>query len=73
MIRITATALIACLSFSAQAQRMSCETVRAYVAQYGREQARQLGRAYGMTANEEHEATQCLARNYRHHHNWSQQ
>ena len=35
------------------APRMSCATLRAYVAQYGAQQARQMGRAVGMTASEE--------------------
>lgn len=40
---------------------MSCETVRAYVAQVGLAQAKALAQAAGMTESEEREAAQCLA------------
>jgi hypothetical protein len=36
------------------------------VAQYGVEHARQMGRAAGMTAGEEHQAVQYLAANQHH-------
>jgi hypothetical protein len=40
--------------------RMSCETVRAYVAQVGLAQAKAMAQAAGMTQSEEREAAQCL-------------
>jgi hypothetical protein len=50
------------LSRAYQPTRYSCATVRSYVAAYGVEQARQIALAYGMTASEERQAWQCLAR-----------
>jgi uncharacterized protein YneF (UPF0154 family) len=41
---------------------ISCETVRAYVAQAGLEQAKAMAQAAGMTASEERKAMQCLER-----------
>ena len=40
--------------------RMTCETVRAYVAQVGLAQAKAMAQAAGMTGSEEREAVQCL-------------
>lgn len=40
--------------------RISCETVRAYVAQVGLAQAKALAQAAGMTEIEERQARQCL-------------
>ena len=40
---------------------VTCETVRAYVAQMGLEQARAMARSQGMTASEEQRARRCLA------------
>ena len=58
-----AIALIAVCPASAQAKswRISCETVRAFVAQVGLVQARALARAQGMTAWQERLARHCLA------------
>jgi len=39
---------------------ISCETVRAYVAQVGLEQAKAMAQAAGMTESEERQAAQCL-------------
>jgi hypothetical protein len=40
--------------------RISCEMVRAYVAQVGLAQAKATAQAAGMTGSEEREAVQCL-------------
>jgi hypothetical protein len=40
--------------------RITCEMVRAYVAQIGLVQAKAMAQAAGMTASEEREAVQCL-------------
>jgi hypothetical protein len=40
--------------------RISCETVRAYVAQVGLAQAKAMAHAAGMTGSEERAAAQCL-------------
>jgi hypothetical protein len=40
--------------------RITCETVRAYVAQVGLAQAKAMAQAAGMTQAEEREAAQCL-------------
>ena len=40
--------------------RLSCETVRAYVAQVGLAHAKALAQAAGMTETEERQAMQCL-------------
>jgi hypothetical protein len=40
--------------------RISCETVRAYVAQVGLAQAKAMAQAAGMTESEERAAAQCL-------------
>jgi hypothetical protein len=40
--------------------RITCETVRTYVAQVGLEQAKAMAQAAGMTEAEEREAAQCL-------------
>lgn len=40
--------------------RISCETVRAYVAQVGLEQAKAMAEAAGMTESEERAAAHCL-------------
>jgi hypothetical protein len=40
--------------------RVSCETVRAYVAQVGLAQAKAMAQAAGMTESEERQALQCL-------------
>ena len=40
--------------------RISCETVRAYVAQVGLAQAKAMAQAAGMTQSEERKAVQCL-------------
>lgn len=45
---------------SSSHSRISCETVRAYVAQVGLEQARAMAQAAGMTQSEERAAAQCL-------------
>jgi hypothetical protein len=58
-----AIALFAACPASAQAKswRISCETVRAFVAQVGLVQARALALANGMTASQERLAKHCLA------------
>jgi len=45
---------------SAAHPRISCETVRAYVAQVGLAQAKALAQSAGMTEAEEREAAHCL-------------
>jgi hydrogenase/urease accessory protein HupE len=40
--------------------RISCETVRAYVAQVGLAQAKAIAQSAGMTESEEREAAHCL-------------
>lgn len=45
---------------SAAHPRVSCETVRAYVAQVGLAQAKALAQSAGMTDAEEREAAHCL-------------
>jgi hypothetical protein len=45
---------------AASHSRVSCETVRAYVAQVGLAQAKALAQAAGMTETEERQARQCL-------------
>ena len=45
---------------TASHSRVSCETVRAYVAQVGLAQAKAMAQAAGMTQSEEREAAQCL-------------
>jgi len=40
--------------------RISCETVRSYVAQVGLAQAKAMAQAAGMTETEERQALQCL-------------
>jgi hypothetical protein len=47
----------------AQEQGITCEMVRAYVAQVGLVQARADAAAHGMTASEEQRARACLAQN----------
>jgi len=42
--------------------RITCEMVRAYVAQVGLAQAKAMAQAAGMTESEEREAVQCLER-----------
>jgi hypothetical protein len=42
--------------------QISCETVRAYVAQAGFTHAKAMAKAAGMTASEERKAMQCLER-----------
>ena len=44
------------------ASTITCETVRAYVSLLGLAQAKAVARANGMTAVQEREAAQCLAR-----------
>jgi hypothetical protein len=60
---LCALALVVACPASAQArhERISCETVRAFVAQVGLFQARVLARAHGMTASQERRARRCLA------------
>ena len=57
-----AIALAAACPASAQAKswRISCETVRAFVAQVGLVQARAAALAYGMTPSQERRAKHCL-------------
>jgi hypothetical protein len=45
---------------AASHSRISCETVRAYVAQVGLAQAKAMAQAAGMTQSEERAAAQCL-------------
>jgi hypothetical protein len=45
---------------SSSHSRITCETVRAYVAQVGLEQAKAMAQAAGMTQSEERAAAQCL-------------
>jgi hypothetical protein len=45
---------------TASHSRLSCETVRAYVAQVGLAQAKAMAQAAGMTGSEERQAAQCL-------------
>jgi uncharacterized protein (DUF2141 family) len=58
-----AMALFAACPASAQAEhsRITCETVRAFVAEVGLVQARVFARAHGMTASQERRARHCLA------------
>jgi hypothetical protein len=42
---------------------VTCETVRAYVSQFGLVQARSIAQANGMTAAQERRASRCLASN----------
>jgi hypothetical protein len=56
-----AVALACPASAHAKTERISCETVRAFVAQVGLFQARVLARAHGMTASQERRARRCLA------------
>jgi hypothetical protein len=58
-----ALALAVACPASAQAKGwgISCETVRAFVAQVGITQARALAVAHGMTASQERRAKHCLA------------
>ena len=46
--------------------RMSCEMVRAYVAQIGLAQAKAMAQAAGMTGSEERAAVQCLEKRIQH-------
>jgi hypothetical protein len=57
-----AIALAAACPASAEAKswRISCETVRAFVAQVGLVQARALALAHGMSASQERRARHCL-------------
>jgi hypothetical protein len=50
----------ASIASSASHPRISCETVRAYVAQVGLAQAKALAQSAGMTEAEEREAAHCL-------------
>lgn len=43
------------------ATHITCETVRAFVAQVGLQEARAVARAHGMTAAQERRARHCLA------------
>jgi hypothetical protein len=45
---------------TASHSRLSCETVREYVAQVGLAQAKAMAQAAGMTESEERQAAQCL-------------
>ena len=58
-----AIALAVACPVSAQAKGwgISCETVRAFVAQVGLVQARAVALSYGMTASQERHARRCLA------------
>jgi hypothetical protein len=55
-------ALVAACPASAEAkrERITCETVRAFVAQVGVVQARMIALAHGMTASQERRARHCL-------------
>ncbi len=44
--------------------RITCEMVRAYVAQVGLEQAKAMAHGAGLTGSEEREAAQCLEKKY---------
>jgi hypothetical protein len=50
----------ASIASSASHPHISCETVRAYVAQVGLAQAKALAQSAGMTEAEEREAAHCL-------------
>jgi len=60
---LCAFALAAACPASAQAKGwgITCETVRAFVAQVGITQARALAAAHGMTASQERRARHCLS------------
>jgi hypothetical protein len=62
-ILLSAVALAIACPASAQAKtwRISCETVRAYVAEVGLVQAREVALAHGMTAWQERLARRCLS------------
>jgi hypothetical protein len=59
---LSAMALVAACPASADAkhERITCETVRAFVAQVGVVQARMIALAHGMTASQERRARHCL-------------
>lgn len=59
---LSAIAVVAACPASAEAkhERISCETVRAFVAQVGVIQARMIALAHGMTASQERRARHCL-------------
>ena len=58
---VLAAAAGACPSLAqARIERVSCETVRAFVAQMGLDQARAIALAHGMTRSQERRARRCL-------------
>jgi hypothetical protein len=59
---VGALAVVAACPASAEVkrERISCETVRAFVAQVGMVQARMIALAHGMTASQERRARHCL-------------
>ena len=59
---LSAFALVVACPASAESkhEHISCETVRAFVAQVGVVQARMIALAHGMTASQERRARHCL-------------
>ena len=55
-----ALAVVCPASAQAKGWGISCETVRAFVAQVGLVQARAVALSYGMTASQERQARHCL-------------
>lgn len=63
MLRAPAAILFLCLiAFPAQAEKFSCDEVRAYVAQYGRAKALAAAIKHGATWRQLAEARKCLMR-----------
>ena len=54
--------LLGALTAPAFAQEITCEMVRAYVAQVGFEQASAVAREHGITASQERRALACLGK-----------
>ncbi len=63
MARLIAVALFCLIAFPSQAQDLpDCETIRAFVAQYGRIKAIAFAIEHGATWQQIKEARKCLAR-----------
>lgn len=63
MLRAPAAILFLCLTaFPAQAEKFSCDEVRAYVAQYGRAKALAAAIKHGATWRDIMDAKRCLKR-----------
>jgi transposase-like protein len=59
---VIAPFLLSALTAPAFAQEITCEMVRAYVAQVGFEQASAVAREHGITASQERRALACLGK-----------